>query len=66
MTVSTMLTGIGSGIAATGLILVAALVGILFLTKKSERLDYMIGKLLIVGFIAFVVGAILFIWGLVI
>lgn len=66
MTVSVMLTGIGAGIAATGLILVAALVGILFLTKKAERLDYMIGKLLIVGFIAFVVGAILFIWGLVI
>jgi len=63
-----IIIGVGTGIGLTGLILIACSVAALLLTIKKEttRLDHILYRLIVLGFLAFVVGVIIFVAGLIV
>jgi len=65
---SNIIIGLGFGIGLTGLVLIACSVAIMLVTIKREttRLDHILYRLIVVGFLAFVVGLAIFITGLIV
>lgn len=64
---SSIIIAVGFGIGLTGLILIACSIAAMLMTIKKEttRLDHILYRTIVLGFIAFVIGLFVYIAGLV-